>query len=259
MILVIDVGNTNTVIGIFQQDTLVAHWRLATNPMLSQDELGLNLFTLMEIKKIPIDSIDASVISSVVPTITQTFQGMIRNYFHLEPIVIGPGVKTGINIKYDNPKEVGSDRIVNAIAAYRIYGGPCIVVDFGTATTFDALNEQGHYLGGCICPGLKISSEALFARASKLPKVDLVKPAKIIGKNTEQSMQAGIVYGYIGQVDYIVRRMKKELGGKATVVATGDYAALICNDVPSVDHINPDLTFIGLKLLYELNQKETNQ
>lgn len=258
MILVMDVGNTNIVVGIFKDDELVASWRLSTNPMLSKDEHGLNLLTLFGIKGINAEDIKSAVISSVVPTMTHTLNSMIKVYFNIEPLIIGPGIKTGINIKYDNPKEVGSDRIVNAVAAYKTYGGPCIIVDFGTATTFDIINEHGEYIGGALCPGLKISAEALFHKASKLPKVDLVKPKFVIGKNTEQSMQSGILYGYIGEVKYIIEKMKEEIKTEVKVIATGDFANLICKEIPLVDYINQDLSFIGLKILYELNKNKIN-
>jgi len=256
MILVMDVGNTNIVVGVFKENDLVATWHLSTNPMLSKDEHGLNLLTLFGIKGIDEKEIKSAIISSVVPTMTHTLSSMIKVYFNIEPLVIGPGIKTGINIKYDNPKEVGSDRIVNAAAAYKTYGGPCIIVDFGTATTFDVVNENGEYIGGALCPGLKISSEALFSKTSKLPKVDLVKPKNVIGRNTEQSMQSGIINGYIGEVRYIIDKMKEEVGENAKVVATGDYSKLICKEIPTVDYINDDLTFLGLKILYELNKNK---
>jgi type III pantothenate kinase len=203
--------------------------------------------------KLEFHQIDGVIISTVVPPLLPVMTEMSRKYFKIEPLVVTPDLKTGVTIRYDNPKEVGADRIVNAAAAYRLYGGPVIIVDFGTATTFCAVTENGEYLGGAICPGVKISAEALFQRASKLPRVELVKPAKVIGADTISAMQAGIIYGYAGLVDGIVERMKRELSPQAKVIATGGLAELVSPETKSVQEIKPHLTLVGLRLLYDIN------
>ena len=259
MILVSDVGNTNIVIGIYDDKMLIAEWRLSTDPVRTADEYGIQLGQLFHQNNLDKKDVEGVIISSVVPNIMYSLEHMIRKYFDVTPIIIGPGVKTGINIKYDNPKEVGADRIVNAVAAHELYKKPLIIIDFGTATTFCALTKNGDYLGGTICPGLKISSEALFQRAAKLPRVELVKPETVICKNTVTSMQSGIINGYIGQIEYLVERMKKEMVqlGEATpyVVATGGLATLIAEDSKSVDVINRNLTLEGLRMIYEKNKE----
>ncbi|WP_010240168.1 MULTISPECIES: type III pantothenate kinase [Clostridium] len=262
MILVLDVGNTNIVIGIYDKKDLITEWRLSTDMFRTADEYGIQFLNLFSLSKIEIDRVEGVIISSVVPNIMYSLEHMVRKYFEIEPIVVGPGVKTGINIKYDNPREVGADRIVNAVAAHEIYNKSLIIIDFGTATTFCAVRKNGDYLGGVICPGIKISSDALFQKAAKLPRVELLKPSEIICKNTVTSMQAGIVYGYIGEVDYIVDKMKKEmveLGEQDTlVVATGGLAKLISEESKNVDIVNPFLTLEGLRIIYEKNKKQVN-
>ncbi len=259
MILVSDVGNTNIVIGIYDEKNLIAEWRLSTDPVRTSDEFGIQVYQLFDQNKMDPSEIQGVIISSVVPNIMYSLEHMFRKYFDVSPIVIGPGVKTGINIKYDNPKEVGADRIVNAVAAHELYKKPLIIIDFGTATTFCAVTKNGDYLGGTICPGLKISSEALFQKAAKLPRIELQKPESVICKNTVTSMQSGVINGYIGQVEYLVTRMKKEMmimGEKEPlVVATGGVAALIAEDSPSVDLINRNLTLEGLRIIYEKNKE----
>ncbi|MDF2503447.1 MAG: pantothenate kinase, type [Clostridium sp.] len=262
LILVLDVGNTNIVIGIYDKKDLITEWRLSTDMFRTADEYGIQFLNLFSLSKIEIDRVEGVIISSVVPNIMYSLEHMVRKYFEIEPIVVGPGVKTGINIKYDNPREVGADRIVNAVAAHEIYNKSLIIIDFGTATTFCAVRKNGDYLGGVICPGIKISSDALFQKAAKLPRVELLKPSEIICKNTVTSMQAGIVYGYIGEVDYIVDKMKKEmveLGEQDTlVVATGGLAKLISEESKNVDIVNPFLTLEGLRIIYEKNKKQVN-
>ena len=259
MILVSDVGNTNIVIGIYEDKKLISEWRLSTDPVRTADEYGIQLAQLFHQNQLDKNNVEGVIISSVVPNIMYSLEHMIRKYFDVTPIIIGPGVKTGINIKYDNPKEVGADRIVNAVAAHELYKKPLIKIDFGTATTFCALTKNGDYLGGTICPGLKISSEALFQKAAKLPRVELVKPETVICKNTVTSMQSGIINGYIGQIEYLVERMKKEMIqlGETTpyVVATGGLATLIAEDSKSVDVINRNLTLEGLRMIYEKNKE----
>lgn len=259
MILVLDVGNSNIVVGVYKGTKLISEWRLSTQTIRSADEYGIQFVNLFKLADIKIDAIEGVIMSSVVPNIMYSLEHMVRKYFKILPIVVGPGVKTGINIKYDNPREVGADRIVNAVAAHEIYKKPLIVIDFGTATTFCAIRQNGDYLGGSICPGIKIASDALFQRAAKLPRVELLKPTTTICKNTVTSMQAGIVYGYIGQVEYIVRKMKSEMesiGEKNVfVVATGGLAKLISEESKYVNDIHPFLTLEGLRIIYEKNKK----
>jgi type III pantothenate kinase len=254
MILAIDVGNTDIVFGIFDDEVLISSWRMSTRKEQTEDEYGIVLKSLLNDKRIDLNTINGAIISSVVPTITPILEKMLKKYFSIEPIIVGPGIKTGINIKYENPREVGADRIVNTIAAHSKYGGPIIVVDFGTATTFDAVSKGLDYLGGAIAPGIGISTEALFKSASRLYRVKITKPEEVIGKNTSASMQAGIFYGYVGLVDEIVKRMKQEMGeGKIFTVATGGLAPLICSETDNIDKVDNMLTLDGLKILYNKN------
>ena len=256
MILVIDVGNTNIVLGIYEDKRLLDSWRIGTEIHKTSDEYGMAINQLFSFSNYKLSDINQVVISSVVPTAMYTLQHAARKYFNREPLVIGPGIKTGINIKYDNPKEVGADRIVNAVAAYELYGGPLVIVDFGTATTYCAISKNGEYLGGAISPGIQISMDALFQKTAKLPKVELVKPETVICKNTISSMQSGIIYGYVGQVDYIVKRMKKELDDESTkVVATGGLAKLIATESQTINIVNGLLTLEGLRIIYERNRE----
>lgn len=254
MILVFDIGNTNMVLGVYDGEKLVAHWRITTYPQRTDDEYGMLLRSLFDSSCISMQKVRALVISSVVPPLMLSLESMSRKYFGVSPMVVGPGIKTGISIKYENPREVGADRIVNALAGYEIYGGPLVIVDFGTATTFCAVSARGEYLGGAIAPGIGISTDALFARAAKLPRVELVKPPTVIGKNTVCSMQSGIIYGFAGQVDAIVGRMKREMQSDPLVVATGGLAELISRESSTIDKVDPLLTLTGLRLIYERNQ-----
>ncbi|WHH57085.1 type III pantothenate kinase [Petroclostridium sp. X23] len=255
MILVVDVGNTNIVLGIYEGKKLRTYWRMTTDKDKTSDEIGMLCMQFFNYEGIKISDIEAVIMSSVVPPIMYSFEHAIKKYIKVEPLIVGPGIKTGINIKYDNPKEVGADRIVNAVAGYDLYGGPLIIVDFGTATTFCAISEKGEYLGGVICAGIKISMDALFQKAAKLPRVELVKPERVIGKNTINSMQAGAIYGYVGKVDYIVKRMKEEMGGgEIKVVATGGLARMISSESETIDEINSLLTVEGLRIIYERNK-----
>lgn len=259
MIFVLDVGNTNIVLGVYEDEKLIAEWRLSTDSKRTSDEYGVQVLKLFNSAKLNLNDVEGVIISSVVPNTMYSLEHMVRKFFNVMPIIVGPGVKTGINIKYDNPKEVGADRIVNAVATHEIYRSPVIIIDFGTATTFCAVTSKGDYLGGTICPGIKISSEALFERAAKLPEVKLVKPGKVICKNTITSMQAGIIYGYVGQVDYIVGRMIDEMieygEEKPLVVATGGLANLIAEESTKIDVIEPFLTLKGLRMIYEKNKE----
>jgi len=254
VILAIDVGNTNTVIGVFEGDKLLANYRISSDRGRTADESGMLLLHLLDYSSMPRAEIRGTIVSSVVPPLISVFEAMCRKYFGHEPLVVGPGVKTGVSIRYENPKEVGADRIVNAVAGFEIYGGPLIIVDFGTATTFCAINAAGDYLGGAIAPGVMISSEALYSRAAKLPRVELVRPSSVIGRNTVSSMQSGIVYGFAGQVDAIVRRMKEELGADAKVVATGGLAEMIARESSEIQVVNQYLTLEGLRLIWDRNQ-----
>ncbi|WP_425447845.1 type III pantothenate kinase [Dethiothermospora halolimnae] len=255
MILVFDVGNTNIVLGVYDGSKLIKDWRISTDKNKTSDEYGVLINELFKYNNLDLKSMEAVIISSVVPTLMYSLEAMSIKYCDKKPIIVGPGIKTGMNIKYDNPKEVGADRIVNAVSAYEKYGGPLIVVDFGTATTFCAISKEGEYLGGAITPGIRISSEALFSRAAKLPKVELSKPNSVICKNTKSSMQAGIVYGYAGLVDAIVGKMKKELKGEVkTVVATGGLSKLIASESETINNIDKYLTLEGLRIIYERNK-----
>jgi len=257
MLLVIDVGNTNIVAGVYrdQSDRLLVHWRLSTDPNRTADEYGLLFEGLFEHSGLTLEEVEAVIISSVVPPLTPTVEWMAGKYLGVEPLIVGPGVKTGMNILYEDPKEVGADRIVNAVAAYHRYGGPLIIVDFGTATTFDAVSVEGAYLGGAIAPGIGVSTEALFQHAAKLPRIELARPKAVIGRTTAASMQSGIIFGFAGQVDEVVRRMKRELGGKATVVATGGFAPLIARETLTIEVVDDLLTLEGLRLIYHRNRE----
>ena len=248
MLLAIDVGNTHTVVGVFDGEELVEHWRIGTDPRRTADELAL-LFRPL----VAGHPVDAIAMCSVVPALTHALREMTARYFEADAIVVEPGVKTGVPILTDNPKEVGADRIVNALAAYTLYGGPAIVVDFGTSTNFDVVSERGEFLGGAIAPGVEISVDALGARGAQLRKVEIVRPRSVIGKNTVECLQSGIVYGFAGQVDGILERMLKELGGTARIVATGGLAPLIVAESAYVDSHEPWLTLIGLRLVHEKN------
>ncbi len=254
MLLVFDVGNTNIVLGVFKDSNLVVDWRVSTARHRTADEYGMLMRDLFESQRLSFSRIKAVVLSSVVPPLNFSLEQMCKKYFGLQPVIVGPGIKTGMPIKYENPREVGADRIVNAVAGYETYGGPLIIVDFGTATTFCAVSERGEYLGGAIAPGMGISTEALFARAAKLPRVEISKPPSVIGKTTIYSMQSGIFYGFVGQVDEIVRRMKAEMKGEPTVIATGGLADLIFTESKTVDKVDHMLTLTGLRIVYERNK-----
>ena len=254
MLLCIDIGNTNIVLGVVDQDRILEHWRVRTEREMTSDELGIFLGNLFRASDIRMGDIRNIIISCVVPPLLNTMEELSHRYFGVKPMIVGPGLKTGMPIKYDNPKEVGADRIVNSVAAYEKYKCGLIIVDFGTATTFDCVSEDGAWIGGAIAPGVFISSEALFTKASKLPRVEIFSgPKNVIAKDTISAMNVGIVYGYAGMVDGIVNRIKKEIGHKVKVIATGGIAPLIARESETVDAIDENLTLEGLKILYERN------
>ena len=256
MIFVIDVGNTNTVIGVYEEDILKYHWRIETNRNKTDDEYGMIIKSLLQHEGLSFDQFDGIIISSVVPPIMFALEGMCKKYFGVKPLVVGPGIKTGLDIKYENPREVGADRIVNAVAGIHEYGSPLIIVDFGTATTYCYINEDKQYMGGAIAPGINISTEALYSRASKLPRIEITRPDSIIGKNTVAAMQSGILYGYVGQVEGIVSRIKAQSKVEPIVIATGGLATLIANESTAIDIVEPFLTLKGLQLIYKRNREQ---
>lgn len=253
MIFVMDIGNTNIVLGIYQGKTLLHHWRLHTNRDATSDEYGMAFYQLFQCSGIAFEHIEGVIISSVVPPLVNTMEHVAKLYLNRTPYIIGPGIKTGLNLRVDHPKEVGADRIVNAVAAIEMYQSPCIIVDFGTATTFDYIDEFGQLQGCAIAPGIGISSEALFQRAAKLPRIELIKPPSVIGKNTVSAMQSGIMYGFVGQVDGIVQRMKSEIQTNPTVIATGGLSEWISSESKTIQIVNPWLTLEGLRMIYEKN------
>ncbi|MEM9068252.1 MAG: type III pantothenate kinase [Myxococcota bacterium] len=254
MLLAIDVGNTNTVLGLYDGDQLVHDFRIETAKGRTTDELHVLLANLLDIAEVPRRGVKASILASVVPSVTENFVEAVDRAFDHDVMVVQPGIKTGMRLLYENPREVGADRIVNAVAAYERVGGAVIVVDFGTATTFDCISAQGEYLGGAIAPGMEISANALFSRAARLFRAQLLRPPKAIGRNTAHSMQAGIVFGYVGLVDGLVSRLREEMGGEVRIIATGGLARLIEPDSESIEEVDDFLTLDGLRLLWERNQ-----
>jgi type III pantothenate kinase len=258
MLLVIDVGNTNTVLGLYDGDQLIHDWRIRTEIDHTIDEYGMLIFNLYQssrMKTEKIKAVNAIIISCVVPPMLNILEPLCVKYFNVKPLIVGPGIKTGMPIFYDNPKAVGADRIVNAVAAYDKYRQAAIIIDFGTATTFDYISPKGEYMGGCIAPGIMISSEALFERAARLPRVELSKPKSVVTKDTVSAMQAGIIFGYAGLIDGIVERMKAEIKTKPLVIATGGLARLVASETKCIDKIEDMLTLEGLRIIYNLNSK----
>jgi type III pantothenate kinase len=254
MLLVMDVGNTNTVVGVYRGEELIHHWRLASLRDRTVDELGVLVRQLFTQPGLEPEAIDAIVVASVVPPLLPSLAGMASQYFALEALFVEPGIKTGMPILYDNPQDVGADRIANGVAAHTRYGGPVLVVDFGTATTIDAISKRGEYLGGVIAPGVQISSEALFERAARLPRVEIRRPLRVIGRTTVQSMQAGLFYGYLGLIEGLLGRLREELDPASRVVATGGLAPVFAAEFDGFDVVDPFLTLEGLRLIHERNK-----
>lgn len=255
MLLAIDIGNTNINYGVWDGEKLRATWRMATDVRRQPDEFAAMSMQILQHNGLALTDVKAGIFSSVVPPLIPTFEEIFQQYFKVAPVVVGTGTKTGMRILAENPREVGADRVCHAVAAFKLYGGPLIVIDFGTATVFDAITREGDYMGGAIAPGVNLAAEALFQRASKLPRIEFAKPKTAIGRNTVTAMQSGLFYGYVGLIEGLVVRFQKELGGGAKVVATGGLARLIASETKVVDHVNYDLVLIGLRILYEMNEK----
>lgn len=254
MLFVADIGNTNIVMGVFKGEKLAASWRIGMDTNKTVDEYEVLVRSFFSLDKIDASRVNGAIIASVVPNITEVFEGLMSLLFGINPLIVGAGIKTGMTIKTDNPREVGADRIANSVAAYELYGGPVIVADFGTATTFDVVSEKGEYLGGMIYPGINISMEALFAKTAKLPRVALKKPNTAIGKNTVNSMQSGILYSVIGGIDWAIRAIWTELGGQTKVVATGGLAETVGQQMDILEITNTKLTLEGLRIIYNRNK-----
>jgi len=260
MILCIDIGNTNIKLGVFENNSLVASFRISSVQSKTSDEYGIAIINLINSADIKKEDLTGVIISSVIPSLNYTIEHMCSYYLKLKPIIVGSGTKTGLNLKVDNPREVGADRIVNSIAALKKYGGPIIVIDFGTATTFNAVTENNELIGGVIAPGIKGSLDSLVTGTAKLPRVEIVTPKSVLGKNTITNMQAGIVFGFAGMVEFIVKKMKEELGGgNIKVIATGGFSEIISKEASCIDAVDKKLTLDGLKILYELNQAEVKE
>jgi type III pantothenate kinase len=255
MLLAVDVGNTNTVIGVFEGDSLKAHFRLETRRGGTEDEYAALLVTLLSLRGLPLSAINAGIIATVVPPVLRSFEALFQRHLSIDPVIVGPGTRTGMPVLYDNPREVGADRIVNAVAAYERHRAGCLIVDFGTATTFDVVTPRGEYLGGTIAPGIGISADALYKAAAKLPRIDVVRPKSAIGKNTVASMQAGVFFGYVGLVDGMVERMRAEVDFPMRVFATGGLSGLIARESKTIEEVDEMLTLSGLRIIYERHER----
>ncbi len=256
MLLTLDIGNTNIKAGLFEGEELRHYWRISTSRNYTSDEMGVFFTTLLGHENLAGRDVDGILISSVVPTVNLTVEHMCRDYFHRDPLKGAPGISTGIDLKYENPRELGSDRICNAVAAYNLYGGPCIFIDFGTATSLGAMDARGSFLGGSICPGIKLASEALVSGTAKLPHFELNIPEHVIGKNTVANLQSGIIFGYVGQIDYLVRRFRQEMGvEKCRVIATGGMSRLIASQSETITDVDGLLTLKGMRIIWEKNRK----
>lgn len=254
MILVVDIGNTNIVVGVFKGDDIIGSWRMVTRSEKTSDEYGIFILNLLSYNNINYKEIDNVIVSSVVPDVMHSFENAMKKYFNIDPLIVGPGIKTGITIATSNPREVGADRIVDLVAAYELYGGPLIVIDFGTATTYDVVSEKGEFKYGITSPGIVISADALWSKTAQLPKIEIKKPASILATNTVTSMQAGLVYGYIGQVEYIVKKIKDEMNNQdMKVIATGGLGRLMSDETPVIDIYDPQLLLKGLKIIHDKN------
>ncbi len=253
MLLAVDVGNTNVVVGVFKDDELRATWNLFTDVYKTADEYTVLMRNLLADKGLSFDDINGAIVSCVAPQLLYIFEGLCKRSFGFRPLVVEAGIKTGVKLKYDNPKEVGADRVVNAVAAHHLYQDQLIVIDFGTATSLEVISAEGDFLGGAIAPGINIAAEALFRQTAMLPRVELHSPGHAIGKNTIAAMQSGLIYGYVGLIEGLVARMKKELDGEVKVIATGGLAQAIARETTVIDEVVPSLTLIGLRLIYELN------
>jgi len=254
VLLAVDIGNTNIKLGVFDGDRLTATWNLATHTHTTSDEYGGMLLNLMDREKVLASEVTGIVLCGVVPPLVHTFVQMCAKYMHSKPLIVEPGVRTGMRICLDNPREVGPDRVVGAVAAQNLYGKPLVVIDLGTATTFDVVSEEGDYMGGAIAPGIGIANEALVARTAVLPRIELARPKQVIGKNTVSAMQSGIIFGYIDLIEGMIRRIEHELGCKVKVVATGGQAYPFAEEIPAIDVVDPNLTLMGLRLIYEMNR-----
>lgn len=259
MLLAVDVGNTNIVMGVFRKKELLSTWRMASDTSKTPDEYAVLIRNLLPLKNVGFEDITGVAICSVVPPLTQIFEELSESYFGAKPLIIGAGTRTGVRIEYENPRDVGSDRVVDAAAAFNLYGGPIIIVDFGTATVFDAVSEEGTYIGGAIASGINLTAQALYERTAQLRRVELIPPKNAIGRSTSSSIQSGIVYGHVGMVEAMVNRFKKEMRGEVKVVATGGMAPLIGKETSVFDEINLDLTLIGLSLIYDLNVSDDSR
>ncbi|MBI2886787.1 MAG: type III pantothenate kinase [Chloroflexi bacterium] len=255
MLLAIDIGNTNVTLGVFEGETLRGTWRFASDPKKMPDEYAVQLLTLLPRAGIDFSQIDEAVLCSSVPPLVVTFDELCQRYFGVKPLVMAAGIKTGIRVRYENPREVGADRVADAVAAFHMYGAPLIVVDCGTATVFDAVTAEGDYLGGAIAPGIYMALDALISGTAMLRRVELVRPKQAIGRNTVHSIQSGLIFGYVGLVEGVVARFKEELGGEARVIGTGGLAAIIARETPVIELVDPDLTLHGLRIIYDLNRE----